>query len=66
MDGWMDEWMDGWMDGWMDRWMDESGWMQPRSQGLSTFRPSLAGKMRDPGNEVGMDGGLSRPKCLTD
>ena len=30
--------------------------VQPRSQGLSSYRPSLApggGKMRDPGNEVG-------------
>ena len=26
--------------------------LQPRSQGLSSSRPSLGGKMRDPGNEA--------------
>jgi len=26
---------------------------QPRSQGLSSYRPPGGGKMRDPGNEVG-------------
>ena len=27
--------------------------LQPRSQGLSSYRLGLGGKMRDPGNEVG-------------
>ena len=31
--------------------------LQPRSQGLSSYRLGLGGKMRDPGNEVGQVNG---------
>ena len=36
--------------------------MQPRSQGLSSSRPSEKGKMRDPGKEVGNYKLLSKKK----